>query len=607
MNKIILLFALFIASANSFAGDIEKAFKYLNTGDYPNAKKYLVEAITDEPDNAAANFGMAKFYFLKDNKLYNVDSANIYIKRAAKKMPLDPEDKQSKKYLKVGVRDYTIQALQQEISQAAYFIVEKLNTVESYQFFLDNYTDPGLINRSKAMRNQLAYIRARAANDPVALDEFLKKYPGSDQEADAKQLYEKLLYEHTTADKSAISYKNYLDKYPNGPYAKEAKKSYDEKLLNDYNNKHDLGAYLEFERNHKDHPAYLSIEDSIYKMVTAPGTVEAFKNFVNSCKNNPNYNDAWIQLYTLYTADGTEESYRKFLEEFPGFPEKGKIYKDMESAKVNLKPFQQGNKWGYASQPAPDSLIIVIPLEYEEAFSFNSGLAAVRSIPCTDTKCTYFYIDKSNKPVFKDKFNYAGDFDKGFAVVGIGNCEVDSCKYGMIDKRGNWVIKPEYDEMDGPTEDLYMVAKDERYGFINQKGDAVISLKYNNAVAFSEGIAAVAIDTNWFFIDKSGKQLFFDYFHDVSVFKNGLCAVTKDGENWGYIDRTGTFVIQPVYEAAEDFENGYGIVSKKEKDPLHKGLFISQRYKIDSSGKILEKLTAPKSTAKKTAKKKGRK
>ena len=105
-----------------------------------------------------------------------------------------------------------------------------------------------------------------------------------------------------------------------------------------------------------------------------------------------------------------------------------------------------------------------------------------------------------------------------------------------------------------------------------------------------------------FFIDKTGKQIFINRFHDVSSFSDSLCAVTPDGSTWGYIDMSGNFVIQPVYETAEDFVNGFGIISKKEPDPKNKSMFISQRYKIDRNGKILEKLTAPKENSKKTSK-----
>jgi|GEM_PF-806451 hypothetical protein len=593
----------------AYSSDLTKAFKYLNTGDYTNAQKYLLEVVAEDPQNPAANFGMSKFYFLKDNKLYNLDSANAYIKKAISKVPLNPDDKQTKKYLTLGVRDYTIKALQQDINQRAYSVAETQHTFESYQFYIDNYTDSGLIVRSVNMRNQLAYIRARGKNDPWALDTFIKTYPKADQVPEAKELFQKLLYEQTTADKTYTSYKKYLDLYPTGAFVKEAQKHYEELLLEYYNNRRDLEGYKEFESKYKTHPAFNAVQDSIYAIVTRPNTIDAFRTFVMNYINNRNVHQAWLKLYALSTAEATEQAYRKFLDDYNDFPDKPKVYHDIELSKLNLQPFKQDEKFGYAfaKDTSPDSLTLVIPVQYDEATAFKCGVAAVRNQPCTDARCSYFYIDKDNKKVFGDKqFNYTGDFDNGFAIVGIGDCDVDSCKYGMIDKLGNWTILPIYDDFEDPTSGLYEVARDSLHGFINQQGNAVISLKYSNAVPFSEGVAAVALDTSWFFIDTQGKQLFFDNFHDVSNFKDSLCAVSRDGENWGYIDRSGNFVIEPLYEDAGDFENGIAIVSKKEKDLKHKGLYISQRYKIDKTGKVLEKLLAPKEASKKGKKKRGK-
>jgi WG containing repeat len=601
---IVILLQIALPYLDCRGGDLNKAFKYLTTGDYTNAQKYLWEARHDEPGNVAVDFGLAKFYFARDNKLYNLDSANTYIKLAAAFLPLNPDDKQTKRLLSLGVRDYTISTLHQDINQAGYAWVEKQNTVESYQYYLDNYTDSVLLNRSVAQRNQLAYIRARGKNDPSALDSFIQKYPQAAEVNEAKELFEKLLYAQTTADSSYQSYKKYFDQYPAGTYVDLAKKRYQQKLVEHYNKQHSLEGYVEFTQKYKDNPAYASMEDSIYLIVTRPQSINAYKDFIDKFKDNHNRNDAWEQFYTLYTAEATENIYRKFMDQFPEFPDKDKLNKDLELSKFDLTPVKQGEKFGYIKLPVADSTAFTIQPQYEEAFAFKCGLAAVRSKICTDARCPYYYIDKANNRVFGRDFNYAGNFDSGLAVCGVGDCEVDSCKYGLIDKRGHWAIEPQYDELDEATYGLYLVGKKDKYGFMNRKGDLVISLKYTNAVPFSEGIAGVAIDSNWFFIDTTGKQLFFDYFHDVSSFKDSLCAVTKDGDTWGYIDRSGTFAIPAGYSEANDFENGVAIVSKKEKDPKHKDLIINQRYKIDTTGKVIEKLTAPRESAKKGGQKK---
>lgn len=589
------------------ASDLTKAFKYLNTGDYANAQKYLLEVIQEEPDNAAGNFGMAKFYFLKDNKAYNLDSANLYILKAVKKIPFNPDDKQTKKYLTLGVRDYTIKALQQDINEAEFAKLEKENTVEAYQHFINYYSDAGLNARAVAARNQVAYLHARAKNDPWALNDFLKTYPDAEQAPEAKQLFEKLLYEQTTADKTYTSYKKYMDSYPSGAFFNEAKKNYQDNLLAAYNEKHTLADYVDFEKNYKDHPAINAVQDSIYVLATKSGTLESFKNFIDNYKTNRHYKDAYTQYYILYTAEATEDVYHKFWEAFTDFPDRERVQADLQLAKLDLKSFSDGGKSGYIIAQGADSGKVIIKPEYEETFAFKCGVAAVRSAKCTDVKCKYYYIDKNNKRVFTTDFNYAGDFDKGIAIAGIGNCEADSCKYGIIDKRGKWTVQPVYDELDDPTSGLYAVSRKDKYGFINSRGEEVIALKYSNASPFSEGVASVALDTNWFFIDSTGRQLFIANFHDVSSFKEGLCAVTNDGDSWGYIDKTGAFVIPALYEDATDFDSGFAIVSKKEKDPKHKGLFISQRYKIDLAGAIVEKLTAPKPATKKTSgRKRGR-
>ncbi len=601
----LLIVGMFSLNIGAFAGDIDKAFKYLNTGDYPNANKYLREVLQDEANNTGANYGMAKYFSSKDNKAYNIDSANIYIQQVTGKLPFNVEDKQTKKLLSLGVRDYTIQSIQKTINFDAYSAAEKQNTLEAYQYFIGHYTDKIFLEKATDMRNQKAYIIAMSLQTTAALADFIKQYPNATELKEAKERYEKLLYEQTTAPKTFQAYKKYLDMNPTGAYVTEAHQLYEEKLVEYYNLKHDLAAYIEFERLYKQHPALKAVQDSIYILATEAGSIEAFKNFVSNYPQNPHWSEAWDQLYLLYTAETRPDDYARFIANFPAYPNRERIFKDAELASKDLQPFEKGNKWGYVLQPTPDSIVQIIGFDYEEAFPFKYGLAAVRTQSCSDS-CTYFYIDKKNQRTFNGEFNYAGDFEQGLAVVGLGNCETGTCKYGMINKRGAFVVPVEYDEIAESQEDLYLAAKKEKYGFIDHNGQTAISNKYTDALPFSMGLAAVALDGNWFFIDKMGAQKFINRFMDVSSFSDSLCAVTQDKQNWGYVDMTGNFVIEPKYESAEDFENGFAIISKKEKDPRNKSLFISQRYRINKSGKVIEKLTAPKAPSKKGGKKKGR-
>ncbi|MCS6935787.1 MAG: WG repeat-containing protein [Chitinophagales bacterium] len=596
MRKYASVFCFVLTVLPALAGDLEKAFKYLNTGDYPNALKHLREVLQEEPLNAAANYGMAKYFSFKDNKAYNLDSAHAYIVVAMKRLPINPEDKEGKRFVALGVRDYTIQALYKTINFEAFSKAERENTLEAYQHFLDVYSDTALLRQAVNLRNQKAYMRALSLRTVQALEEFIKKYPEAAEVKEAKERYEKMLYEETTADKSYLSYKNYLDKYPKGKYVEEARKNYEQALLEHYLRQNTLSGYEEFVKMYPRHPANHFIQDTIYKIVTAKGDVEAYRKFVRHYADNRNITDAWKQLYILFTARANPEDYERFRREFPDYPFAQEVERDALQANRILYPIRVNDKVGFALKNAVDTLTPVIQPVYEEAGPFSCGLAVVREKPCTDTRCEYYYITKEGRKAFDEVFNYAADFYEGLAIVGVGDCEADECKYGIIDKRGKYVLPPVYDFIDDPTEGLYVAEKDKRFGYINLKGEEEISFKYENALPFKQGVAAVQLSGNWFFIDRSGRQLFINRFADVSSFSDSLCAVTQDGANWGYIDMSGNFVIQPQYESAEDFVNGFAIVSKKEKDPKNKNFFISQRYKIDKSGKIIEKVTAPKPT-----------
>src|ERR1043165_335832 len=303
MKPALFLILFSFSLSTVFAGDIDKAFKALNTGDYANAGKYLREVLNDEWDNAGANYGMAKLYSSKDNPGYNLDSAIFYINRAVKKLPFNPDDKLTKKFLALGVRDYTIQTLQKTINFEAYSVAEQGNTFESWQHYLDFYNDKGYIEQATQFRNQKAYMRALSAKTPQALDEFLKKYPDASEAKEAKDRYEKMVYEQTTADGSYLSYRKYLVTYPTGYYTDTAKALFNIKVFEHYAQQNDLAAYLEFERTYKIHPRYNDIQDSIYKLATKAGSVEAYKDFINNYSQNRNRGDAWEQLYLLFNAE----------------------------------------------------------------------------------------------------------------------------------------------------------------------------------------------------------------------------------------------------------------------------------------------------------------
>ena len=143
----------------------------------------------------------------------------------------------------------------------------------------------------------------------------------------------------------------------------EAKKNYEATLIEFYNNRHNLEGYKEFVTRYKDHPAYNSVQDSIYAIATRNGSIAEYKSFITNYKSNRNVNDAWSKLYTLSTATATEITYRKFLDDNADFPNKEKVYKDIELSKLELKPIKQDDKYGYSIPAGADSGKVMIALQ----------------------------------------------------------------------------------------------------------------------------------------------------------------------------------------------------------------------------------------------------
>jgi hypothetical protein len=73
---------------------------------------------------------------------------------------------------------------------------------------------------------------------------------------------------------------------------------------------------------------------------------------------------------------------------------------------------------------------MVINPQFDAAYGFNDGLAAVRI--GDDQTGKWGYIDKQGKMVINPQFNYASRFNDGPAAVGIGDYQTG--KWGYISR-----------------------------------------------------------------------------------------------------------------------------------------------------------------------------
>lgn len=134
---------------------------------------------------------------------------------------------------------------------------------------------------------------------------------------------------------------------------------------------------------------------------------------------------------------------------------KPKPIKNEKLPKETLLVFNKNDKYGYKELQGK----VVIPAQYDEAFSFKENLA----------------------------------------------CVMKDDKYGFINKNNEIVIPFEYDLALSFSEGLACVTKGEKSGYIDKDNNVVINFDYDATTPFEEGYARVKIDDKWGIIDKNTK------------------------------------------------------------------------------------------------------
>jgi WG repeat protein len=236
--------------------------------------------------------------------------------------------------------------------------------------------------------------------------------------------------------------------------------------------------------------------------------------------------------------------------------------------------------------------IVVKPRNFEEAWPFSDGLAAVA------LNGKWGFIDETGEVVIKPQFWTVSSFSEGLAEVSVFDKKQKSAKYGYIDKTGRYVIEPQFgiafsfsdgmaqvstlDSRRGYVDKsghiLYLDPKftwNENFseglaavgyesgwgkkGYIDKTGRVVIDTKYDKAGDFSEGLACVGINRKHGYIDAAGNTIISFQFDDCSAFSEGMAAV-RINNRWGYIDRSGQMIVQPQYVEAKEFSEGLAAI-----------------------------------------------
>lgn len=209
----------------------------------------------------------------------------------------------------------------------------------------------------------------------------------------------------------------------------------------------------------------------------------------------------------------------------------------------SLVVFCKDGKRGFANA---NTGMEVIPAQYDRAWVFSEGLAAVMK----DGKIGF--INVRNEVVLSFQYDYA-DRD-GLAIDYLfrdGYCTMTDKRgaCGLIDHSGKWVVAPKYDCIWAPHEKKYRIVKDnDQYGLLGDSLQFLFPIKYDYIEFAPHGV----------YLSKDGYKWQSDYDGTViyPFLTDNLCRMEYHS---GYTDE-GEIQMQLSGYFQYDIYNHYGVI-----------------------------------------------
>ena len=285
--------------------------------------------------------------------------------------------------------------------------------------------------------------------------------------------------------------------------------------------------------------------------------------------NAPQFIDAWKLLFFLSVKSFNDSALNSFLINYPDFPFKSSILKEIELNSKILFPVLQGDYYGFVNENGAT----VIPSKFETVSEFKDGLSAVSK------NDSVYFINKENINVFEKYFEDAYVFIQGIAPV------KQNSKWYFINRHGQKVSEY-YDEINELCNDVYVFKIGEKYGVLDYFGD------------FKNDMAYFIEKDNYGFISKEG-FLYKASFQWISDFNKDKMAVFKLNNKYGLINSIGKIILEPLYDQIiqTDYsvyiilkENNYGFFSSDScfLSPIDLNYLKEKPNEFYTNGKLLK-------------------
>ena len=212
MVQLVIILQIFFGFDNT-----KKALKSIEKEQFKEARELLIEGIRKDSINAGDHYVLSLLFTIPRYKQYNVDSAYFYILEAGKDYR-QSDEKKLEKLSKIPISDSLINIHQRKVEDLGFERAKKENSIEAYEYFIQNFNKSLRINEAISLRNELIFEEVTKENTWQAYKQFIQSFPDAKQTSEARSRYERLLFLDKTSSGNRESFENFLKDYPQTTY-----------------------------------------------------------------------------------------------------------------------------------------------------------------------------------------------------------------------------------------------------------------------------------------------------------------------------------------------------------------------------------------------------
>ncbi|HLF33694.1 MAG TPA: WG repeat-containing protein [Cyclobacteriaceae bacterium] len=374
-------------------GQDKKSIKYLNKNEYTSLNEYLGKKLRKDTLNPEVYFTRSLLFSQSLNPEFNLDSAykNILI---ACRLILSSDEKRQLRLAKSGITDISINNQQEKVEALAFDHAKSSNSVEDYNYFIQNYPSARQNDEAVALRNLAAFEHASSLNTFQAYLEFVKTYPSARQAPEAQERYDDLIFSDFTGDGQLQSYERFAYNFPSSSHWEEAVRN-------------------------------------IFELSTISNTGSSYIDFI---KRYPGSRYAPVAASYLYFS-AIDKSWIS--------EQKGYDFQFIDSIKavisldsLHLFPVLENNRYGFMDTGGR----VIIPPQYKNIDPTYLCGNILHSFLLVWNDSAKFIVARNGDIIYNEDFYNVEDLGKGLIKLS------REAKYGIIHISGHPILPFEYDE-----------------------------------------------------------------------------------------------------------------------------------------------------------------